>query len=122
MTYNPVQKNEYEQQSSSSSSSHHSSGWQRNFRDPFATDPEKASYLPPEVAPLVYYSDEEREGSPEEKEEKPKTVGDKVKGTWSRFNSYLDRRAQAQYVSEQILATRLVGAILSVSTNLATGG
>jgi len=79
------------------------SGWkqQLNKRDPFYTDPEAASRLPFVVAPLVYHNTEV-ENDADSDEGKPASGGSKVKNAFSRFEKYLDRRAQAQYVSSPL--------------------
>jgi len=71
----------------------------RNLRDPYSTDSDSSASLPITAAPLVFAIDDPSLENEENTEGgKPGSAGGKVKKAYARFERYLDRRAQAQYV------------------------
>lgn len=71
----------------------------RRLRDPFNPNPGNTSRLPSSVAPIALYDEDEQSNDRHNNNGKVKAAGSKVKNVWGRFEDYLDRRAQASYVS-----------------------
>lgn len=74
----------------------------RNMRDPFNAGSDGTYRLPESVAPLVYLDTEIVRADPEESDPGANKLSraDTIKKTFTRFENYLDRRAQAKYAKE----------------------